>query len=311
VPIIPAAGIDSNTIAVTAASPPTTKTPIAIGLIDCDTTSLTMSRGVAPSAIRTPISFLNFSQPSWVSTTTARPPSSLSACVSVRPRVAVTPSMSKKLPETNMPRAARPLMRVGMLGRAAATSVNTFVPWRIASYSVHVNGTWPRKPGRVGRSTAKSSSGFRTASTRKKNMLKNVKATVTTPRPSAIVETTVSATSGVRRKVRSAKRTSRASVSKKSTPLVAALVRRERYRAEACARVLERLRGIDAGGHQLSRFTLDMKAKLVVELPLDGVGLEDGADAELETAQFHDQASFMTRSIAADIRSHSLASTAS
>jgi len=94
-------------------------------------------------------------------------------------------------------------------------------------------------------------------------------------------------------------------------PFVAALVRRERYRAEACARVLERLRGIDAGGHQLSRFTLDMKAKLVVELPLDGVGLEDGADAELETAQFHDQASFMTRSIAADIRSHSLASTAS
>jgi len=94
-------------------------------------------------------------------------------------------------------------------------------------------------------------------------------------------------------------------------PFVAALVRRERYRAEACARVLERLRGIDAGGHQLSRFTLDMKGKFVVELPLNGVGLEDGADAELETAQFHDQASFMTRSIAADIRSHSLASTAS
>jgi hypothetical protein len=56
VPILSAAGVDRSTMAVTAASPPPARTPKAIGRIDCDTTSITTSRGVAPSAIRTPIS---------------------------------------------------------------------------------------------------------------------------------------------------------------------------------------------------------------------------------------------------------------
>jgi len=159
---------------------------------------------------------------------------------------------------------------------------------RIASYSVHVNGTWPRKPGRVGRSTAKSSSGFRTASTRKKNMLKNVKATVTTPRPSAIVETTVSATSGVRRNVRSAKLTSRASVSKKEIP------RSSRHWSAASGTAPKRASarwrasaGARAVGHEFSRFTLDVEGELVVELSFDPAGREEGADAEFEIPEWH------------------------
>ena len=68
-----------------------------------------------------------------------------------------------------------------------------------------------------------------------------------TPRPSAIVETTVSATSGARRNVRSAKlHVARERLEEGDPALVAALVGGERHGAEACARAPARLRGAQA-----------------------------------------------------------------
>jgi hypothetical protein len=59
--------------------------------------------------------------------------------------------------------------------------------------------------------------------------------------------------------------------------LVAALVRGERHGAEACVCAPARLRGTETVGHEFSRFTLDVEAELVAELPLDLAGREEGA----------------------------------
>src|SRR5262249_22666738 len=64
--------------------------------------------------------------------------------------------------------------------------------------------------------------------------------------------------------------------------LVAAPVGGERHGTEACERTLARRRGTEAAGHEFSRFTLDVEGELVVELPLDFAGREEGAGAQPE-----------------------------
>ena len=186
-----------------------------------------------------------------------------------------------------MPRAARPLIRVGMLGRAAATSVNTFVPRRMAWLSRPCERYAAAKAGTVGRSTSNSSFGFRTASTRKKNALKNVKATVMTPRPSAMVDTTVTATSGARRNMRSAKLMSRASVSKKDTPLVAALVSGEGTEPKRASARWRASAALTPAARSFPRFTLDVEGEFVVEVALDLAGREECADAACRIGELH------------------------
>ena len=55
--------------------------------------------------------------------------------------------------------------------------------------------------------------------------------------------------------------------------------------ARECA--LARLCGTEAGGHELSRLTLDVKGEFVVELPLDFPVRKEGADAKSEVPELH------------------------
>ena len=93
---------------------------------------------------------------------------------------------------------------------------------------------------------------------------------------------------------------------------VATLVGRQRHRTEACERLRPRLGRGHAFGDELLGLPFEMEGELVVELAFDAARREQRPGAQLPVAEAHRvYASFMTRPIAADIRSHSRASTAS
>ncbi len=70
--------------------------------------------------------------------------------------------------------------------------------------------------------------------------------------------------------------------------------------------------GAQARGDVLLRLALDMERELLVELAFDAAGRHQRANAQEQVAEVHHvHASFITRPMAVDMRSHSLASTAS
>ena len=87
---------------------------------------------------------------------------------------------------------------------------------------------------------------------------------------------------------------------------------RQWYRPEACLRLAPRVGGAEAARNMLLRLAFDVKRELLVELPFDTVRKRERAHTENDVAESHaPHASFMTRPIAVDMRSHSRASTVS
>jgi hypothetical protein len=68
---------------------------------------------------------------------------------------------------------------------------------------------------------------------------------------------------------------------------VKALICGKGYGAEARTRAPTRLRGTEASGYQLSRFTFDMKGEFVVKFSLDRGRVEESAGAEFQIAELH------------------------
>ncbi len=93
---------------------------------------------------------------------------------------------------------------------------------------------------------------------------------------------------------------------------VTALIGSQRHRSEARARPAASLDRPQSCGDVLLRLALDMKREFLVELALDAAGSQQRANAQEEIADVHRaHASFITRPMAVDMRSHSPASTAS
>ncbi len=103
----------------------------------------------------------------------------------------------------------------------------------------------------------------------------------------------------------------RRGVEERGAALVAALIGRERHGAKACPRLRAGLRSREAAFDERLRFAFQMEGELLVELPLHVAGGQQRSSAELQVPQIHRQASFITRPIAAAIRSHSRHSMAS
>jgi hypothetical protein len=81
---------------------------------------------------------------------------------------------------------------------------------------------------------------------------------------------------------------------------------------EARARPTAGVGRAQTGADVLLSLALEMKGDLVVELALDAAGRRQRANAQEEIADIHSaHASFITRPMAVDMRSHSPASTAS
>ncbi len=97
-----------------------------------------------------------------------------------------------------------------------------------------------------------------------------------------------------------------------SAPRIATPVVSQCHGAEARARPGASLIGAQAVGDELLRLALDMECKLLVEFAFDPPRGDQRANAELQIAEIHGSyASFITRPMAIDMRSHSLASIAS
>ena len=104
-------------------------------------------------------------------------------------------------------------------------------------------------------------------------------------------------------------------VDERGAALVAAFVRGQRHRTEPLQRRRPRIGRAHALGDQLLRFALDVERELLVELALGAPWHHESAGAQHQVAEIHrgipGYASFMMRPMAADICSHSRASTAS
>ena len=93
---------------------------------------------------------------------------------------------------------------------------------------------------------------------------------------------------------------------------VAALVGGQRHRAEACERPGASVDGAQTGGDVLLRLALDVERELIVELALDALRSRPAREsAGTGRGGSCAHASFITRPMAVDMRSHSLASTVS
>jgi hypothetical protein len=92
---------------------------------------------------------------------------------------------------------------------------------------------------------------------------------------------------------------------------VATLVGGKRHRAEARDRPGASIDGAQTGGDVLLGLALDVERELLVELAFDTPGSGESAHAQEQIAEIHGHASFITRPMAVDMRSHSPASTAS
>ena len=93
---------------------------------------------------------------------------------------------------------------------------------------------------------------------------------------------------------------------------VAALICRQRHRAEARHCFASGLGRAQAACDVLLRLAFDMKDELLVELPLDAARKRQRAKTQQEVTESHaPHASFTTRPMAADMRSHALSSIAS
>ena len=93
---------------------------------------------------------------------------------------------------------------------------------------------------------------------------------------------------------------------------VAALVGCDGHRAETGHRARPGLGGADAVGDVLLCFALDVKRQLLVQVALHAAWSQQRARPQFQMAEIHERhASFITRPMAAHIRSHSPVSTAS
>ena len=93
---------------------------------------------------------------------------------------------------------------------------------------------------------------------------------------------------------------------------VAALVGGDSHRAEACHRARPSLGGAQTVGDMLLCFALDVKREFLIQVALHAVWSQQRARPQFQTAEIHERyASFITRPMAAHIRSHSPVSTAS